>query len=765
MKSLTEKLSSFRKYAWIAVFIFMMIWASYQYLYSKTVFTAADCKSEYTVENGSVSVEEGDAAGSMIYGHEVYISKGQHKVIIDGYNESEDGNSFDLYSVSHDKEYAKGVYRPGEAIKLTLDEPIKDMEVRVFYEDKGKASVSKVTITRINTFANYFIVFIAIALATAVAILLWIWREKKASKIICKILEAVAVVGFILFQYLFVEALYNGNTLFDAEVFSFLAKERPGYYVIANLAGLALLNVILLMAVKLYSIYVPLGVLLTGVFSLVGYNYYEMRGEAFTFAQLQMAGEAAKVVGGYNIVIPRLFWISLVVSVLLALLLWKKPVTSNLYVRLAVLGVSVLSFGLYLHNLDDFIVKREGEKVVLNPQEYYTSNGYFVGTMKALPREIQAPDGYSEEYVQGFIADNGIGATVFDGEKPDIIYIQCESLYDMSKIYDCKWNSDPLNYLHELDENYYVGDLISPQAGGGTLNVEYEMLTGYRHSNTGGFPLNNQIKEGEPSLVSIMNDMGYETVGLHTNTGAFYDRRTGYGYLGFDRMIFSEELGETPEEYMTGQWANDLYAYISLIDDYNKRDTSKPYFAHVVTTQNHGGYDYTFHGGIDIDMDTDIPENQELKNYLNLEEVSMEALKALLEYFSAVDNHVIIVFWGDHCPALRYFGVDPTTNEEIIQEYQTPILVWNNYGAEFDFGADVAAYRFTPMFLQQLGMATDPYMNYVATADVPTMVSGNICIDPETDEMIELTDGQKQVLSSMWMLQYDRMYGDKYSLK
>ena len=143
----------------------------------------------------------------------------------------------------------------------------------------------------------------------------------------------------------------------------------------------------------------------------------------------------------------------------------------------------------------------------------------------------------------------------------------------------------------------------------------------------------------------------------------------------------------------------------------------------------------------------------------------MEELKALLEYFSAVDNHVIIVFWGDHCPALRYFGVNPTTTEEIIQEYQTPILVWNNYGAEFDFGADVAAYRFTPMFLQQLGMATDPYMNYVATADVPTVVSGNISIDPETDEMIELTDEQKQVLSNMWMMQYDRMYGEKYSVR
>ncbi|MBP5323961.1 MAG: sulfatase-like hydrolase/transferase [Pseudobutyrivibrio sp.] len=762
---MTEKLGQFRKYIWVAIFVGLLVYASYQYLFGKIIYSAEECQTEFELSKGSVTVDEDDSAGSIIYGHAVYLSAGTYNIVIDGYNESKKENTFDLFSANLDKVYGRGVFKPGKKIKLTFDEPIKDLEVRVFYGGEGKVTVSRVAITKVNTFMDYLKVFLGIALVTASAFALYIWREKKAAKIICKILEGLAVVGFIIFQYLFVEALYNGNTLFDAEVFSFLAKERAGYYVLANIVGLALLNIIVLMAVKLYSIYIPLGVLLAGVFSLVGYNYYEMRGEAFTFSQLQMAGEAAKVVGGYNIVIPRLFWISLVVSVLLALLLWKKPVTSNIYVRLAVLGCSMLSFGLYLNHLDDFIIKREGETVVLNLQEYYTSNGYFVGTMKALPREIQAPDGYSEDYVQSFITDNGIGATTYEGEKPDIIYIQCESLYDMSKIYDCKWNADPLNYLHELDETYYVGDLVSPQAGGGTLNVEYEMLTGYRHSNTGGFPLNNQISDGETSLVSIMNDMGYETVGLHTNTGEFYDRRTAYGYLGFDRMIFSEELGETPEEYMTGQWANDLYAYVSLINDYNNRDTSKPYFAHVVTTQNHGAYSYSFHGGVDIDMNTDIPENKELKNYLNLEAASMEELRALLEYFSAVDNHVVIVFWGDHCPALRYFGVNPTTTEEIIQEYQTPILVWNNYGAEFEFGSDVSAYRFTPMFLQQLGMATDPYMNYVATADVPTMVSGNICIDPETDEMIELTDEQKQVLSSMWMLQYDRMYGDKYSLK
>lgn len=764
MKSLAEKFSSFKKYIWVAIFVGMLAYASYQYLFGKIIYSAAECQTEFELAKDTVTVEEEGAAGSIIYGHAVYLSKGEYNIVIYGSNKSEE-NTYDFFSANYDKVYGQGVFEPGKKIKITLDEPIKDFEVRVFYQGEGKASVSRVAITKVNAFVDYLKVFVGIAVATAIAFALYIWREKKAAKVICKILEAIAVVGFIIFQYLFIEALYNGNTLFDAEVFSFLAKERAGYYVLANLVGLALLNIIVLMAVKLYSIYIPLGVLLTGVFSLVGYNYYEMRGEAFTFSQLQMAGEAAKVVGGYNIVIPKLFWISLVVSILLAVLLWKKPVIKKTYIRMAVLGVATLSFGIYLHNLDDFIVKKEGETVVLNLQEYYTSNGYFVGTMKALPREVQAPDGYSEDYVQTFIADNGIGASAFDGEKPDIIYVQCESLYDMSKIYDCKWNADPLNYLHELSEDFYVGDLVSPQAGGGTLNVEYEMLTGYRHSNTGGFPLNNQISDGETSLVSIMNDMGYETVGLHTNTGEFYDRRTAYGNLGFDRMIFSEELGETPEEYMTGQWANDLYAYISLINDYNNRDTSKPYFAHVVTTQNHGAYSYSFHGGVEIDMNTDIPENRELKNYLNLEAASMEELRALLEYFSAVDNHVIIVFWGDHCPALRYFGVNPTSTEEIIQEYQTPILVWNNYGAEFEFGADVPAYRFTPMFLQQLGMATDPYMNYVATADVPTMVSGNICIDPETDEMIELTDEQKQVLSSMWMLQYDRMYGDKYSVK
>ena len=147
----------------------------------------------------------------------------------------------------------------------------------------------------------------------------------------------------------------------------------------------------------------------------------------------------------------------------------------------------------------------------------------------------------------------------------------------------------------------------------------------------------------------------------------------------------------------------------------------------------------------------------------------------LLKHLSGriIDAKVIVLlcqsYIGSFTNLQRIIQPTKITIRSITTELRTEMFQMNVspqlFSTLFDFGADVAAYRFTPMFLQQLGMATDPYMNYVATADVPTMVSGNICIDPETYEMIELTDEQKQVLSSMWMLQYDRMYGDKYSLR
>ena len=264
-----------------------------------------------------------------------------------------------------------------------------------------------------------------------------------------------------------------------------------------------------------------------------------------------------------------------------------------------------------------------------------------------------------------------------------------------------------------------------------------------------------------------MKDYGYNTVAIHTNTGAFFNRKTAYTYLGFDEMIFEEQLGETPEEFLHGRrWANDLYAYEALIDSYESRDKNKPYFAHVVTTQNHGGWevDYDEHG-ITVEGDISIEENRQLQTYLNLEKESMVALESLLDYFDSVEDNVIIVFWGDHCPALTKLGVEDNSLDYVVNSHKTPLLVWNNYGATFDFGEQIAAYNFTPMLMQQLGMNNDYFMNYSANNDVPTVVVGTIDIE-NGDNYIsvnDMSDEQKEIRNNLWLLQYDREYGRGYA--
>ena len=101
--------------------------------------------------------------------------------------------------------------------------------------------------------------------------------------------------------------------------------------------------------------------------------------------------------------------------------------------------------------------------------------------------------------------------------------------------------------------------------------------------------------------------------------------------------------------------------------------------------------------------------------------------------------------------------------EDTVLEYETPLVVWNNYGADLEFDDVISAYNVTPQLLSQLGIETDTYMNYASSNDVAKIVSGAIVVGDTITGIDELSDEQQTILENLWILQYDRMYGKKYS--
>ncbi len=274
------------------------------------------------------------------------------------------------------------------------------------------------------------------------------------------------------------------------------------------------------------------------------------------------------------------------------------------------------------------------------------------------------------------------------------------------------------------------------------------------------------IKKDALSVVSILNELDYQTVALHPNTKDFFNRNTAYQNLGFQDTIFSEDLS-IPKEAYIGEWVNDEYCYNALKQNFENRDKTKPYFALVVTTQNHGAYNTPYDdGGVSLDYEWTTDGDRQLQSYLNLEKTSIDAFVELLGYFEKTEEDTIIVMWGDHCPGYSLFGMDFDLEniQNLIALHSTPIIIWDNFELpKRDLGY-MASYKISPYILSLLGVHRDVYMEYLNENDIPNILGQYEVWG--SDQFIgigEWNEKEKETWNNLKLLQYDRLFGKKYS--
>ena len=214
-----------------------------------------------------------------------------------------------------------------------------------------------------------------------------------------------------------------------------------------------------------------------------------------------------------------------------------------------------------------------GERHVYVVSQYYNQNGFLVGFARTTFNQVQAPENYSRQTVDAIYDSVNMKTDI--AETPNIIFVMNESLYDVSVLDGVKLNRDPLAELRKLQEKYTYGTFVSPSYGGGTCNVEFEVLTGCPMDEVGlsTLPYSEMLHHEIDSLASLMNENGYYSVAVHPNTGTYFNRRNVYRYMGFQEVFFTEEMGELPTE---GQYAGDQELYERVIDLYEEKG-DKPF--------------------------------------------------------------------------------------------------------------------------------------------------------------------------------------------
>ena len=287
--------------------------------------------------------------------------------------------------------------------------------------------------------------------------------------------------------------------------------------------------------------------------------------------------------------------------------------------------------------------------------------------------------------------------------QPNVIFVQLESFFDVKYMEGVTFTEDPIPTFTMLKEQYPSGLFTVPVIGAGTVNTEFEVLTGMRVADFGA---------GEYPFRSIMTDTtcetiaydllagGYRTHAIHNHEGSFYLRNDVYKNVGFESFTSIEYFVDPT--FNENDWAHDALLTDEIL--YILDSTEESDFVFAVSVQGHGKYPDEYLPADDdilITEGLDNPSVQSHFTYFINQLHEMDAfISALYEAVMAMEEDTVLVFYGDHLPSIaRDEGVTISTSDFeteyiIISNYETPVSIHDQ---------DLFAYQLFPTVMEMIG--------------------------------------------------------------
>ena len=456
------------------------------------------------------------------------------------------------------------------------------------------------------------------------------------------------------------------------------------------------------------------------LFGVINFVILHFRVTPFSAVDFTLISSAISVSGHYLTafnVMMIFFAIAILVISLICLFkrtpCFQKNTTKKAYM-LSTLVILTLAAGIVVMHKSSTSVQALAENYT-NISEAYENYGFvYCFANSIIDTGIKKPENYSEEsmaQIKASIKDTG---TDEPEVKPDIVMIQLESFFDICDVKGVSFSRDPLPNFHRLQKEYSNGQLTVPTVGAGTVNTEFEVLTGMSQHDFGvsEYPYKTVLKS--KTSESICNDLaqiGYSSHAVHNNTATFYGRNKVFSNLGFDSF--------TSVEYMNNitlnpnGWAKDDVMVDEILktldDNKNKSD-----FTFGITVQSHGKYN-------DVKTDSKDPvkvynaptgKEESYEYYVNeIDEVD-QMIGKLVYALGKREKPTVLVLYGDHLPSLDL------SNEDLEDGslYETQYIIWNNYGLK-EKDQDLKAYELYPEVLDRIGIHTGVITQFHQQAD------------------------------------------------
>lgn len=423
----------------------------------------------------------------------------------------------------------------------------------------------------------------------------------------------------------------------------------------------------------------------------------------------------------------------------------------------------------YPSNIFDKYLKDSGANYIASEQNVnQKTNGFIVGFILNLPSVlISEPPKYSSENVVNRVSDIQLNDYEVSNTKPNIVVVMSESFWELGKL-NLNYNS---NSLHPTVDEYKIGSLISPTFGGGTANVEFEVLTGFSSANLpgGSIPYQQYITKETQSLAKVLTEQGYNTTAIHTYNKNFWNRNDVYKYLGFEKFIGLEDL-KNPK--YNGLFVDDEEVNNLLLEELKTND--KATFIFAVTMQNHGAYLDTRYEEKTLNIADKYSKdsNQMINTYGTGILHSDNTLKSLMKDISELNEPTLVVFFGDHLPNLGNVYVElgylknmenKTLSEELKMK-QTPLVVWNNYSKFIQPVNNISASFLAPKIMEWAELKSPVYYDFLSDFyNKLPVYTASVNLDRDGLLLKEAAAQHNDIVETYQMIQYDIMFGKRYS--
>lgn len=411
---------------------------------------------------------------------------------------------------------------------------------------------------------------------------------------------------------------------------------------------------------------------------------------------------------------------------------------------------------------------------------------FIAGCQLMVPKK---PAAYSVEFAEALLADYAAGydsselssalnearaaaEVQFGDVRPSVVAVMNETFSDLSIFDGMHAGYDGPQYFKSMSDCVSRGKFYTSVNGGGTTNTEFEFLTGASMANFGPgvYPYTVYNLTQTENLARFFSDLGYSTLAMHPQLGTNWNRVNAYRDLGFDDFLTYEDFAgaDTLRGHVT-----DRATYDKVLEALESNPG--PQFIFDVTMQNHSGYETGLLDENDmLHLDVDGESSQTIDEYVTVIRHSDEDLEYFINRLCELDRPVVLVFFGDHQPAMTpsfnnkwYPDEDEAIHARRV--YQTDYIVWANYDVagndQVSEYSDVSASFLTSEFLQKIGAPlTDFQKAHLELRRALPEISAACYEDaegswhlPGVDSGVEATD---QARSDFATLQYYQLFRD-----